>query len=470
MLFVCNALQVPRLSSTCSEHRIALAPFANGQATSLAAHLLQLCSGADLIVFNLFALEGYSLAEKLGIPSVAVSPFLLGRPPPARFEEEFAAIYPTLFSDLHTAKEEEGWVTWGHVDNWMWRLFLDDVGAFREALGLPAAPFLDERGASKLLHATASADDSDAPAAGDPPATVSVALPVLPPPLLVMVSSTLIPREPYWPQNVVLAGRWSLDATMQSLPSVATQAALAGILNNGDRMGCCDDNGDEPPGSAAVAAAAAASGGGGKCSKSFIYVGFGSMDTLKGLLSVEQSEHLARAVVGAVRELIETPNSHFSASDASKSAQTTASIPPPCFLFQTSKGSEYDSALRTLLAALDLAVSSKVCLLSEHVSHDWLFQLEQCVAVVSHGGAGTVHSAVAAGTRAASSTPNCFCKPFLQPTPPRLILLKGLCGPTNHFANDNNTPLALLKHMPATLTTTNNNKKRRTANYLPVSI
>jgi hypothetical protein len=42
---------------------------------------------ADALVYTLFGLEGFSIAERLGIPSAAFSPFLLDRNPPAGFEE-----------------------------------------------------------------------------------------------------------------------------------------------------------------------------------------------------------------------------------------------------------------------------------------------------------------------------------------------------------------------------------------------
>lgn len=40
---------------------------------------LQACHGADLVLFNLFSCEGYFIAHHLGVPCVAVSPFLVTR-------------------------------------------------------------------------------------------------------------------------------------------------------------------------------------------------------------------------------------------------------------------------------------------------------------------------------------------------------------------------------------------------------
>ena len=37
------------------------------------------CSGANLIIFNLFSMEGYFIAQELKIPCIAVSLFVLAR-------------------------------------------------------------------------------------------------------------------------------------------------------------------------------------------------------------------------------------------------------------------------------------------------------------------------------------------------------------------------------------------------------
>ena len=37
------------------------------------------CQGAELVIFNLFSLEGYFIALHLGIPSLAASPHLINR-------------------------------------------------------------------------------------------------------------------------------------------------------------------------------------------------------------------------------------------------------------------------------------------------------------------------------------------------------------------------------------------------------
>lgn len=52
-----------------------------------------------LIVHNLFALEGFHIAEALGVPSVVVSA-CLPYPPPASFYTRFKAAYPQLWNAL----------------------------------------------------------------------------------------------------------------------------------------------------------------------------------------------------------------------------------------------------------------------------------------------------------------------------------------------------------------------------------
>ncbi|RUS21009.1 hypothetical protein BC937DRAFT_93829 [Endogone sp. FLAS-F59071] len=153
------------------------------------APLLDLCHGAsaDLIVFSTFCLEAWSVAEKLGVRAVGISLFLLDLwPVPPTFEGMIREEYPGLYSAMVTAREkgtrvsiggtsgngepskrrrlddDEGHepapfegsepipllppsVTYEHVRHWLWRMFLDDVGEYREnTLGLCPLPFLEE--------------------------------------------------------------------------------------------------------------------------------------------------------------------------------------------------------------------------------------------------------------------------------------------------------------------------------------
>ena len=60
-----------------------------------------------LLVFNLFGLEGFHVAEALRVPCAAVSPCLVPSLPPAGFERRFRAAHPRLYSRLqHSAPGE----------------------------------------------------------------------------------------------------------------------------------------------------------------------------------------------------------------------------------------------------------------------------------------------------------------------------------------------------------------------------
>jgi hypothetical protein len=56
-----------------------------------------------LFVFNLFALEGLSIAEALGCASLAVSPCLVPYAPPRQLQRRFATALPDLFIRLKSA-------------------------------------------------------------------------------------------------------------------------------------------------------------------------------------------------------------------------------------------------------------------------------------------------------------------------------------------------------------------------------
>ncbi len=57
--------------------------------------------GPGLLVFNLFGLEGFHVAEALRVPCAAVSPCLVPSAPPAGFERRFWAAHPRLYRRLH---------------------------------------------------------------------------------------------------------------------------------------------------------------------------------------------------------------------------------------------------------------------------------------------------------------------------------------------------------------------------------
>lgn len=60
-----------------------------------------------LIIFNLFTLEGFHIAEALGVPCLAASPCLPPYGMPAGFKRRFERAHPQLLSRLQAA--EGGW-------------------------------------------------------------------------------------------------------------------------------------------------------------------------------------------------------------------------------------------------------------------------------------------------------------------------------------------------------------------------
>lgn len=61
-----------------------------------------------LIVFNLFSLEGFHIAEGLGVPCLAASPCLPPYGPPAGFRRRFERAHLELFSRLQAAEGGQG--------------------------------------------------------------------------------------------------------------------------------------------------------------------------------------------------------------------------------------------------------------------------------------------------------------------------------------------------------------------------
>lgn len=50
---------------------------------------------------NLFAMEAFSIAEALGVPSLALSPCLVPQTPPASLERQFKREHAALYASLN---------------------------------------------------------------------------------------------------------------------------------------------------------------------------------------------------------------------------------------------------------------------------------------------------------------------------------------------------------------------------------
>ncbi|KAI9480741.1 MAG: hypothetical protein EXX96DRAFT_649323 [Benjaminiella poitrasii] len=81
------------------------------------------------LLYTTFVLEGWSIAEKLKISSAVVSFFSLDLYPiPDDFESELKETFPELYYNQLKS------IWHPHVQHWIWRLFLEDIGEFRESL------------------------------------------------------------------------------------------------------------------------------------------------------------------------------------------------------------------------------------------------------------------------------------------------------------------------------------------------
>ncbi|KAL5176178.1 Sterol 3-beta-glucosyltransferase UGT80A2 [Glycine soja] len=96
----------------------------------------------DLIVINFFALEGWSLAESFCVRCIVAAPYVVPYSAPATFESQFQIELPLLYKYLIDAPS--GKVCWKDVIHWMWPLFTENWGSWRnDVLHLSPCPFTD---------------------------------------------------------------------------------------------------------------------------------------------------------------------------------------------------------------------------------------------------------------------------------------------------------------------------------------
>lgn len=91
------------LAAACEAALACALPAGSGSVRSAA---LPADGTSRLLMFNLFALEGFHLAEALAVPCLAVSPCLVPYAPPAGFERRFAVAHPALYPRLRAADEQ----------------------------------------------------------------------------------------------------------------------------------------------------------------------------------------------------------------------------------------------------------------------------------------------------------------------------------------------------------------------------
>ena len=82
------------------------------------APLIACCARArpSILIYNLFSMGAWHIAERHKVPSVVVSPCLIPYEHPASFSAEFAALHTELNSRLLKAMSDE--ITWNDVTHW----------------------------------------------------------------------------------------------------------------------------------------------------------------------------------------------------------------------------------------------------------------------------------------------------------------------------------------------------------------
>jgi FkbM family methyltransferase len=140
------------------------------------------CVDADLIIFNLFALEGWLIAQHLGKRCMIVHPYIPSSSMPAILRDWFRRTRPALYRSLRTSASNAR-LEWGDVELWLWPLFGERWQKVIKALGFDDSPI---DGCSSLM--------------------LRVSLPHAPPVLFAMSSALAGPAAPGWPQGAQVVG------------------------------------------------------------------------------------------------------------------------------------------------------------------------------------------------------------------------------------------------------------------------
>ncbi|PKA53809.1 Sterol 3-beta-glucosyltransferase UGT80A2 [Apostasia shenzhenica] len=145
----------------------------------------------DFIVINFFALEGWSFAELYKIQCVVAAPYVVPYSAPSSYENVFQKKFPMLYKYLHEASGNE--VCWNDVIHWMWPLFTEEWGTWRnESLLLSPLPFTDPVTNLPMWHIQEKS-----------------------PLLLYGFSKEIVECPGYWPSNAHVCGFWFLPLEWQ---------------------------------------------------------------------------------------------------------------------------------------------------------------------------------------------------------------------------------------------------------------
>ncbi|KAL1521240.1 hypothetical protein AB1Y20_020912 [Prymnesium parvum] len=186
-----------RLSFDCIRlvctHTDPLRPPAPSAAAEEYAAAARCCAAAppQLLVFNLFSLGAWHVAQRFALPSLALSPCLVPYEPPLSFASAFAERHPALYARLQ--EPQAGQVGWADVMHWMWPLWSERWDGLQEQLGLDGVP---------------------------------CAAPCATTPLLYAISPALLPRPSYWPEAARVLGFIFDDSPPDAPPAGVADGAL----------------------------------------------------------------------------------------------------------------------------------------------------------------------------------------------------------------------------------------------------
>ncbi|GMH24485.1 hypothetical protein Nepgr_026328 [Nepenthes gracilis] len=144
----------------------------------------------DFVVINFFALEGWNLAELFCIRCVVAAPYVVPYSAPSSFERQFRQELPLLYKYFKEAPVSK--ICWNDVIHWMWPLFTEDWGSWRDELKLSRWPFTDPVTGLPMWH--------ERP---------------ISPLLLYGFSREVVECPDYWPSNARVCGFWFLPQEWQ---------------------------------------------------------------------------------------------------------------------------------------------------------------------------------------------------------------------------------------------------------------
>ncbi|CAM9245428.1 unnamed protein product, partial [Phaeothamnion confervicola] len=323
------------------------------------------CAGASVLLFNLFALEGWHIAEARGIPCAVLHPYLIPTPTPTAFRHLLRAANPAAFRRLYHGSGNPDALGLDDVEHWLWPAYTDRWAPLRRALGLGDVP-LEGRG-----H--------------------SVSLPPLPrpPPALYAFSGLLVDRPAFWPAAVEICGA--------IYPPDEDRDRSCGGSGGGGGGGSAHDSGSGRHGSDTVRPVLMEFLAAGPRP---LYVGFGSM---VGAATHVDLTFVLRVVLAAARQaglraVVSAAPEAAAVVVAASSGQTR----PTGDAESIRGGGEGDQGGDATngggggdAGSDDSRRAADVLWLHDSVPHGWLFP--QCIAAVHHGGSGTTAAALRAG-------------------------------------------------------------------------